>query len=82
MFIPNLQGRFFTVEFMKKDGTIRTINGRLGVKRYLKGGKATVDGKYYLIMWSVRDKGYRAVRKDAIVRISCDGALVLNVGGK
>ncbi len=29
-------GRFFHVTFVKKDGTVRQMNARLGVKKYLK----------------------------------------------
>jgi hypothetical protein len=32
------KGEIFTVTFVKKDGTTRTMNARLGVKRYLRGG--------------------------------------------
>jgi hypothetical protein len=33
-------GKFFTARFVKKDGTIRTITGRTGVKKNLKEGAA------------------------------------------
>ena len=32
-------GQFFTVHFRKKDGTIRKMTCRRGVKSHLKGGK-------------------------------------------
>ena len=37
-------GQFFGVTFEKADGTIREMNCRKGVKKYLKGGKATYNG--------------------------------------
>ena len=37
--IKDTKGKFFTVTFVKKDGTIRVMNARLGVKAYLKGGE-------------------------------------------
>ena len=41
--ILNSSGKFLTIDFIKKDGTPRTINGRLGVTKYLKGGARTTD---------------------------------------
>lgn len=34
-------GKIFSVDFIKKDGTPRHLVGRLGVKKHLKGGKNT-----------------------------------------
>lgn len=31
-------GKFFTAKFTKKNGEQRTLNGRYGVKKHLKGG--------------------------------------------
>ena len=33
--VKNLNGKFFTVEFIKKDNTKRIMNSRTGVKKYL-----------------------------------------------
>jgi hypothetical protein len=41
--IKDTKGEFFTVTFVKKDGTTRTMNARLGVTRYLKGGELPYD---------------------------------------
>ena len=38
-------GQFFGVTFVKADGSIREMNCRKGVKKYLKGGEATYNGK-------------------------------------
>jgi len=43
--IKDTKGAFFTVTFVKKDGTTRTMNARLGVTRYLKGGELPYDPK-------------------------------------
>ncbi len=40
--IEKTNGKFFTVKFVKKNGDIRIMTARLGVKKYLKGGKRTV----------------------------------------
>jgi hypothetical protein len=75
-FINEDSNRFMTVTFVKKDLSVRTINGRLNVAKYLKGGKATVDTNKFLIMYSVTDKGYRAIDKDSILSIATDGVII------
>lgn len=41
--IKDTKGAFFTVKFIKKDGTERVLNGRFGVKKYLRGGDLPYD---------------------------------------
>lgn len=66
--------KFITVSFLKKDGTPRTINGRLHVKRYLKGGDNLNSRKEdYLIIYSLKDKGYRTINLDSVFRIAANG---------
>jgi hypothetical protein len=43
--IKDTKGAFFTVTFVKKDGTTRVMNARLGVKLYLKGGTLAYDAE-------------------------------------
>lgn len=64
--ILNSNGKIFTVEFLKKDGSLRTLNGRLGVKKYLKGGTCTLDQDQYIIVFDLQNKVYRAVNKFTI----------------
>jgi hypothetical protein len=66
-------GKFVTVTFKKKDGSIRTLTGRSGVKKYLKGGKSTLDPNKFFILYSVQDKGYRAIAKDRILAVKSHG---------
>ena len=68
-------GKFVTVTFRKKDGSIRTITGRSGVKKYLKGGKSTLDPNKFFILYSVQDKGYRAIAKDRILAVKSHGSI-------
>ena len=67
------EGRFFTVEFIKKDGSTRILNGRLGVEKYLKGGDCTIDRSKFVIVYDVQSKGYRAVNRDTILSVKIDG---------
>ena len=67
------EGRFFTVEFIKKDGTTRTLNGRLGVEKYLKGGDCTLDREKFVIVYDIQKKDYRAVNRETILSVKIDG---------
>ncbi len=75
-----LGSKFFTITFVKKDLSIRTINGRLKVTKYLKGGNCTLDKEKFLIVYSMADKGYRAVNKEAILAIKMDNMVIYNKG--
>lgn len=73
--------KFITVSFLKKDGTPRTINGRLHVKRYLKGGDNPNTRKdEFIIIYSMKDKGYRTVNLDSVFRIAASGKEYLIAG--
>ena len=41
--IANSNGRFFSVSFIKKDGSLRKLVGRTGVTKALKHGLSTVN---------------------------------------
>ena len=65
-------GGFFTVKFTKKDGSLRTLNGRLNVKKYLKGGTLNYDPKAfnYIIVYDVVSKDYRTVNVETVTELS------------
>jgi hypothetical protein len=73
-------GKFFTVTFKKKDGSIRIMNCRTGVTKALKGGTCTVDRTKYLVVYDMHSKAYRSINKDTIMNISVAGekAAVIN----
>jgi len=68
-------GRFVTVTFVKKDGSLRTLNGRLGVTKHLKGGVSTVDHDSYIVIYDVINKGYRSINRSTIQSVSIGGEL-------
>ena len=56
-------GRFFSVTFRKKDGTIRKMTARRGVKKNLQGNPRYNPADYNLLtVWSVNDEGYRSIK--------------------
>lgn len=74
--IEQSSGKMVSVEFTKKDGTLRTLNGRLGVTKHLNGGTRTTDPSQYICIYDVKNKGYRSINKDTIKKISVDGLTV------
>lgn len=66
--IKDTKGKFFTVTFIKKDGTTRVMNARLGVKVYLKGGELPYnpDEKGLIPVYDVKTGGYRMVNVNTI----------------
>lgn len=67
--ILNSNGKIFTVTFLKKDGTVRILNGRLGVTKHLKGGECTLDKDRFIIVYDLKSEGYRAVDKESIIDV-------------
>jgi hypothetical protein len=78
--IEQSRGRFLTVTFRKNNGEIRTINGRVGVHhngwaadhRYDSFGNET----YYFLIWSVRDRGFRRINAENVIRIASQGTVI------
>ena len=72
--IKATNGQMFTVVFKKRsDGTIRRMNCRLGVKKYLKGGKSTTQGANVLTVFDVTKGGYRSIPIEGIIQVRCNG---------
>lgn len=69
------KGKFFSVTFVKKDGSIRNMTCRLGVNKNLKGkGMAyNTEDKDYLVVYSTQDKDYRIVNINTLLRIKANG---------
>ena len=62
-------GKFVTVTFLKKDGTVRKMNCRMGVTKHLKGGESTLDADQYVTVFDMAKGAYRAINRDTIIEI-------------
>ena len=67
--IQSLGGKFFSVEFIKRDGTTRLMLCRVGVTKYLKGGKRTV-GNDIQVVFDMHKMQYRSFRYDSVIKIN------------
>ena len=66
------KGKIFTVTFIKKDGSTRVMNARLGVKAYLQGGKLPYnpEEKGLLALFDIQAKGYRMLNLSTITELT------------
>ena len=73
--INSSKGKFFSAVFIKKDGTLRTMNCRLGVKKYLKGGELRFSpSKKGLVVVFDRDKKeYRMININTTQSLKVNG---------
>jgi hypothetical protein len=70
------KGEFFTVTFVKRtDGTTRTMNARLGVRKYLRGGELSYDAaeKELLPVFDVPKSAYRMIDLRSIISAKVGG---------
>lgn len=70
--------KFFTISFIKKDGTLRKMNARLGVTKHLKGGKRSYnpDDFNYLTVFDLGKKQYRTVNLNTVKEIKANGKII------
>jgi|GEM_PF-2367045 len=68
-------GRFFGLTFIKRDGSERRMQARLGVTKHLRGGeKAYSDAaKGIVTVFSTDVNGYRSIRLDSIQSLVVNG---------
>jgi hypothetical protein len=70
-------GRVFSVDFIKKDGTLRSMLCRTGVTKHLQGGekKYDTDSLEYLTVFDMQKQGYRTINTKTIVKMKVDGII-------
>ena len=73
--IDYLNGQFFTVEFIKKDGTLRVMNCRTGVKKYLSNNGKNIKitkpiDNGILRVYDIPKGAYRSINLDTVKKIN------------
>lgn len=73
--INKSEGAFFSVDFVKKDGTKRNMVCRLGVKKYLNGGELKFDPaeRGLLVVFDTTAQDYRMVNLNTIKKLKING---------
>ena len=71
--IKATRGRFFVCEFVKKDGKLRRMLGRIQVHKHITGEGLAFDPKDYNlhVVWDAQNKGYRMVNLDTLQSVKC-----------
>ena len=71
-------GKIFSVVFTKKDGTIRKMVARLGVRKHLKGGELKYDAAAcnLLPVFDMEKEEYRMINVSTIQEIKVGGAKI------
>jgi len=65
------KGKIFTATFVKKDGSVRDMNCRLGVTAPLAGGESTTAHKDNLLtVYDMQAAGYRCINLDTVTDIT------------
>ena len=73
-------GKFFTIVFQKKDGSIRTLNGRRGVVKYLKGTGGNKMPNRLRTVWERPILNYRSFDVNRLIEVRAHGRIYRNDG--
>ena len=76
--IAQTKGKFFSITFVKNDGTVRVINGKDKYQRLLKGGVNNIANAGFVPFVNRNTETWASAHKDAIVTFRC-GSLVKEV---
>lgn len=80
--IEQTDGRFFTVTFIKKDGTERTMNCRTKVVKHLVGGPRKYDGNdkrdgdITIGVYEAKSEKYRCFKASKVTSLSIDKNII------
>lgn len=73
--IDRTNGKFFTIKFIKKDGTLRKMTCRTGVSKGVTGKGLSFEPKEkgLKVVWSTDAEGYRMINLAQVTEITFDG---------
>ena len=72
--IHETQGRIFSAEFIKKDGSARKMVARIGVSKNLKGGQNGASAKNNLVtVYDMAKGGYRMINLKTLLTLKASG---------
>jgi hypothetical protein len=73
--IQKAENTIFSVEFIKKDGTIRTMVARLHVKKGVKGTGMAYNPieKGLIPVWDMQKNGFRMINLKTVTKLQIKG---------
>ena len=73
--IKGTKGKFFSVEFIKKDGSLRRMTARLGVRKGITGKGLAFNPaeRDLIVVWATDRKNYRMINLKTITSVKVNG---------
>ena len=69
--VKSTQGKFFSCTFIKKDGSMRVMNARIGCHKGVKGIGRNFKKENLVTVFDAQAKEYRMVNVDTLQQFSC-----------
>jgi hypothetical protein len=69
--IAETKGKFFSITFTKKDGTVRVINGKDKYDRLLKGGESYSRASGYVPFVNRNTETWACARGNTLLKFKC-----------
>ena len=69
--IKSTKGKWFSCTFIKKDGTKRVMNGRIGCHKGVKGTSNRKPKENLVTVFDAQAKEYRMVNVDTMLTFNC-----------
>lgn len=66
-------GRFFSCEFLKKDGSKRAMVARVGVRKFVTGEGLKFDpaSRGLAVAWDAQKQSYRMINLNTLLSLRC-----------
>ena len=71
--IKSTKGKWFSCTFIKKDGSKRVMNGRIGCHKGVKGIGRKFQKENLVTVFDAQAKEYRMVNVDTMLTFQCGG---------
>lgn len=64
--------KIFNIEFIKKNGAIRTMNARFGVSKGVTGNGPRKPG-HLITVFDMNANAFRCFNNESVLRVKCNG---------
>ena len=69
--VKSTKGMFFSCTFIKKDGSMRVMNGRIGCHKGIKGVGRKFQKENLVTVFDAKAKEYRMINVDTMLTFNC-----------
>ena len=71
--VKSTKGKWFSCTFIKKDGSMRVMNGRIGCHKGVKGIGRKFQKENLVTVFDAQAKEYRMINVDTMLTFNCGG---------